>query len=137
MSSKQDASPSHAQSDIGADLYYRTQLDQGSFQIQRCASCERSVFYPRMLCPHCGSDNLTWYTPSGEGEVYSTTIVRRKPEHGGDYNVALIDLKEGVRMMSRVDGIAPDAVQIGMPVKAGVVDGGDGKMVVFTVAGDK
>lgn len=119
-------------SSTGADLYYRTQLDQGNFLIQRCQNCQDSIFYPRMICPHCGSDGLEWFSPSGRGTVYSTTIVRRKPEHGGDYNVALIDLEEGPRMMSRVEGVTPDAVTIGMRVKATVIDGDEGKLVVFS-----
>jgi DUF35 OB-fold domain, acyl-CoA-associated len=64
---------------------------------------------------------LNWIEPSGQGTVYSTTVVRRKPEAGGDYNVALIDLAEGVRLMSRVDDVAPDQVRIGMPVRAQVI----------------
>lgn len=115
----------------GADLHYRTQLDQGNFIIQRCQSCEKAIFYPRMICPHCGSNKLEWFAPSGRGTVYSTTTVRRKPEHGGDYNVSLVDLAEGVRMMSRVEGVSPDAVTIGMQVQAKVVDGDEGKLVVF------
>ncbi len=54
------------------------------------------------------------------GTVYATTCTRRPADKGGDYNVALIDLAEGPRMMSRVEGIAPDKVQIGMKVKARV-----------------
>jgi len=129
-----DATSSSA---VGADKYYRDQLDQGNFLIQRCQSCTTGVFYPRMICPHCGSDKLEWFAPSGNGVVYSTTVVRRKAEQGGDYNVALIDLAEGPRMMSRVEGIAPDAVSIGMPVSARVADGEKGKLVVFTVAETK
>lgn len=121
----------------GAEKHYRDQLEQGNFLIQRCLSCTRGIFYPRMICPHCGSDKLEWIQPSGKGVVYSTTVVRRKPEHGGDYNVALVDLAEGPRMMSRIDGLAPEAVAIGMPVSARVVDGEEGKMVVFTQAEEK
>jgi uncharacterized OB-fold protein len=57
--------------------------------------------------------------------VYSVSIVRRKPEDGGDYNVVLVDLAEGVRLLSRVDGIANEAVKIGMRVhvEVGVADG--------------
>ena len=118
----------------GADKYYREQLEQGNFLIQRCLSCTQGIFYPRMICPHCGSDQLEWFKPSGQGVVYSTTIVRRKPEHGGDYNVALIDLAEGPRMMSRVEGLSPDAVSIGMSVSALITEGEEGKMVIFTQA---
>jgi uncharacterized OB-fold protein len=115
----------------GADLHYRTALNRGSFLIQRCAACARAVFYPRMICPHCGSDELDWIAPSGAGTVYSTTVVRRKPEAGGDYNVALVDLAEGVRMMSRVEGIAPDTVRIGMAVQLRVSTKDGAGFVVF------
>ena len=77
------------------------------------------------MCPHCASTALTWVDASGEGTVHSTTVVARKAEQGGPYNVALIDLDEGVRMMSRVEGVAPDAVAIGQRVAAfiGRIDG--------------
>jgi hypothetical protein len=88
------------------------------------------VFYPRVLCPHCGSERLEWVAPSGRGTVYSTTIVRRKPADGGDYNVCLVDLAEGPRMLSRVAGVAPEEVRIGMAVKARIADG----LVEFTSA---
>lgn len=115
----------------GVEAQYRQALDDGRFLIQRCAGCDRAVFYPRMVCPHCGADKLAWATPDGRGTVYSTTVVRRKPEAGGDYNVALIDLHEGVRLMSRVDGVAPDAVRIGMAVRAQVVQQDGRGLVVF------
>ena len=119
----------------GADFYYHAQLNQGNFLIQRCTSCQRSIFYPRMICPHCGSDQIEWHAPSGRGTVYSTTVVRRKAEQGGDYNVALIDLREGVRMMSRVEGTAPADVHIGMAVQARVADVEGGKLLVFVPRG--
>ncbi|MGY6269884.1 Zn-ribbon domain-containing OB-fold protein [Achromobacter denitrificans] len=115
----------------GAEAQYRQALDQGRFLIQRCASCDRSVFYPRMICPHCGADSLAWVEPDGRGTVYATTVVRRKAEAGGDYNVALVDLREGVRLMSRVEGVAPDAVRIGMAVRAQVAQQDGRGLVVF------
>ena len=107
----------------GPEKIYQDKLAQGIFEIQRCASCARHVFYPRVLCPHCGAGKLDWAAASGRGTVYSTTVVRRKEADGGDYNVALIDLDEGPRMMSRVVTVAPSAVRIGMSVIARVVDG--------------
>ena len=119
----------------GADLQYRTALDRGQFLIQHCAACDRAVFFPRMLCPHCGSLELQWVAPAGAGIVYSTTVVRRKAEAGGDYNVALIDLQEGVRVMSRVEGLPAADVRIGMKVQARVdqVDGHG--LLIFTPQG--
>ncbi len=104
---------------------YEDALSKGRFQIQQCIDCGKHVFYPRVACPYCGSTGLKWIEPSGRGLVYSTTVVRQKPEKGGDYNVALIDLDEGPRMMGRVMDVDPDKVKIGMVVSAhvGLIDG--------------
>ncbi len=112
----------------GADAFYFGKLAQGSFVIPRCTDCGRWHFFPRVLCPHCGSDVLAWQAPCGGGTVYSTTTVRRKE---GDYNVCLVDLDEGPRMMSRVTGIVPDAVRIGMRVRAEIVQEETGPLLVF------
>ena len=115
----------------GPEFAYKEKLAQGRFEMQKCGGCAKHVFYPRVVCPHCGADKLDWVSASGAGVVYSTTVVRRKPEAGGDYNVALIDLAEGPRMMSRVAGVEPAAVKIGMKVKARVVSEKDGPIVEF------
>ena len=118
----------------GPEKLYRDKLAGGRFEIQRCAACAKHVFYPRVLCPHCGAERLEWIAPSGRGTVYSTTVVRRKEADGGDYNVALVDLEEGVRMMSRVAGIAPQAVAIGMRVQARIAGEGEAALVEFVPA---
>ena len=115
----------------GAERHYFAALNDGEFFIQRCNDCQQSIFFPRMLCPHCGCNDLEWFRPSGRGTVYSTTVVRRKAEHGGDYNVALIDLDEGPRMMSRVEAASPETVRIGMKVCARIAESSEGKLVVF------
>lgn len=105
-----------------AERHYFEQLAQGRFVIPRCQACARHHFYPRVICPHCGSDSLRWVEPSGDGVVYSTTVVRNK---GGDYTVCLVDLDEGPRLMSRVVGMPVEAVTIGLRVRARIeaVDG--------------
>jgi uncharacterized OB-fold protein len=117
---------------VGPEKRYFDALNKGIFEIQRCESCDSHVFFPRAMCPRCGSARLTWTAPCGRGTVYSTTTVRRKPEAGGDYNVALIDLDEGVRLMSRVDGVRATDVTIGMQVEAQVRQA-DGKGVLLFV----
>jgi len=123
--------PNPAFEDTGPQKIYFDALKNGVFRIQRCTVCARHVFYPRVLCNHCGSPELSWVDASGNGTVYSTTVVRRKADAGGDINIALIDLEEDVRMMSRVEGMAPEEVRIGMPVKAGIVIEHDQPLVVF------
>ena len=119
----------------GVQARHQAWLDQGRFMIQRCAACGQHVYFPREVCPHCGAADPEWVAPSGLGTVYSTTVVRRKPEAGGDYNVCLVDLDEGVRLMSRVDVQPVDAVQVGQRVKARVLQvEGRGGIVVFDPA---
>ncbi|RUP24814.1 MAG: hypothetical protein EKK45_22970 [Curvibacter sp.] len=119
----------------GVQARHQAWLDQGRFMIQRCAACGQHVYFPREVCPHCGAADPEWVAPSGLGTVYSTTVVRRKPEAGGDSNVCLVDLDEGVRLMSRVDVQPVDAVQVGQRVKARVLQvEGRGGIVVFDPA---
>lgn len=103
---------------------YLVHLAEGRFMIQRSVASGDYVFYPRVMRPGTLDDELEWTEASGDGVVYSTSVVRNRPP-AEDYNVALIDLAEGVRMMSRVVDIAPEAVKIGMKVKArmGEIDG--------------
>nr|WP_231755510.1 OB-fold domain-containing protein [Bordetella sp. N] len=118
----------------GADAEYQKHLAQGEFRIQRCAACHEHVFYPRMLCPHCGSARLDWTRASGDGVVYACSVVKGKPGTGTDYNIVLVDLAEGVRMMSRVQDCPNDAVTIGMAVRARIIEQDGKPLVVFAPA---
>jgi uncharacterized OB-fold protein len=115
----------------GPAARWRESLAAGKLELQVCRSCARQVFPPRALCPHCGGAVLDWRAVSGKGIVYSTTAVRERPEKGGDRNIALVDLAEGARMMSRVEGVAPGRVRIGMRVKARITAAEGGPLLVF------
>ena len=120
----------------GVQAFHQVELDAGRFLIQRCGGCGKHVYFPREACPHCGSAALEWKAPQGTGTVYAVTTVRRKPAEGGDINVSLIDLDEGVRMMSRVDNLAPGTVKIGQRVRARVqVKDGRGLVLFDAVEG--
>ncbi|MFZ0852768.1 MAG: OB-fold domain-containing protein [Hyphomicrobiaceae bacterium] len=94
---------------------YLAHLERDQLAYQWSPQAGRAVFYPRVLCPFSGSDQLEWRVSKGLGTVYSTTVVH--PQDGAPYNVALIDCDEGFRLMSRVEGVAPDEVRIGMRVR--------------------
>ena len=120
----------------GVQAFHQGELDAGRFLLQRCGDCGRHVYYPRESCPHCGSAALEWTAPSGLGTVHAVTTVRRKPADGGDLNVSLIELDEGVRLMSRIENLAPAAVRIGQRVKARVqVKDGRGLVLFDAVEG--
>lgn len=121
--------PTDTDSSFSAERYYFSQLAQGRFTVPKCRACAQLHFFPRLVCPHCGSDDLQWAEPSGEGEVYSTTIVRQKT---GDYTVCLINLAEGPRLMSRVVDVSPESVHIGMRVKARIDTVDEQPLLVFT-----
>lgn len=115
----------------GPEAQWRAHLAAGRFMIQRDPATGTHVFHPRAVAPGTGGA-LEWVEASGRGTVHATTINRRRPEKGGDVHICLVDLAEGPRMMSRVVGIAPDEVRIGMPVRA-KIDRIDGEPAVVFV----
>jgi uncharacterized OB-fold protein len=97
------------------------QKDQLAFQ--RSPSGQ-AIFYHRILESKTGAE-LYWELSKGLGTVYSTTVVYSRDEK--PYNVALIDIDEGYRMMSRVEGIDPEHIRIGMRVQVQMMVFDDGK----------
>ena|SRR5712692_8413968 len=93
---------------------------QGKLLLQRCDQCQRHQFYPRLYCMHCGSASLKWIEASGRGVIYSYTIIHqnKSPEFVQEtpYNVAVVQLEEGPRMMSNIVGISPAELRIDLPV---------------------
>jgi uncharacterized protein len=105
---------------------------EGVLRVQRCVACDRHLFYPRAVCPYCMASDLEWTEASGVGEVHSFTVVHRAPPDYRDevpYVVALVDLDEGVRMMTRLVDVEPGAVTVGMRVE--VVMRGEPRLPYF------
>jgi uncharacterized OB-fold protein len=113
---------------------YLAHLEKGELAYQFSPEANAAIFYPRVICPITGSDRLEWRISKGLGTVYATTVVQ--PVKGDPYNVALIDVDEGFRMMSRVEDIAPLDVRIGLRVKFRVhaAEGDEPPYPVFTPA---
>jgi uncharacterized protein len=111
---------------------YLAHLKRGELGYQFSASLGHAVFYPRMIAPKTGAADLEWRISKGLGTVHATTVVH--PQQGGPYNVCLVDVDEGFRMMSRVEDIPPTAVKIGMRVKFRVhtPEGDEDPYPVFT-----
>jgi uncharacterized protein len=97
--------------------------------IQRSRSTGRHVFYPRVAAPGTGETDLEWVPASGDGTIYSITLNRTREDA---YNVALVDLAEGPRLMSRIEGVDP--APIGTRVKARIVSIDGEPAIVFDVA---
>jgi uncharacterized protein len=117
---------------LGPEAQYQAFLKEGRFRIQRSRSTGQFVFYPRVAAPGTGAADLEWVDASGFGMVYAITVNRSKDS---SYNVALIALDEGPRMMSRVEGV--ETAAIGTRVKARIITVGEGPAVVFDVVDQK
>ncbi|MBK5001382.1 nucleic acid-binding protein [Pseudomonas sp. S31] len=115
----------------GPEAQYLAFLGQGHFMLQRSASTGQHVFYPRTQVPGSGETDLEWVPASGMGTLYALTVNRAR---GGDHNIALVDLDEGVRMMSRIEGHL--SVPIGSRLKARIVDQDGSPVVVFEPAAE-
>jgi uncharacterized OB-fold protein len=85
-----------------------------------------AVFYPRLVAPKTGGA-LEWKVSEGLGTVYATTTLH--PRNGEPYDVSMVDLDEGFRMMSRIENIDPSEVKIGMRVKMRMIPGTDDQPV--------
>ena len=115
---------------------YQRHLRAGQLAYQYSPDAGRAVFFPRLVCPFSGNSELQWRISQGYGTVHATTVVF--PREGEPYNVALIDVDEGFRMMSRVEGLAPQEVRIGMRVRVRIVPqaGEDAPLPLFELAGE-
>lgn len=84
--------------------------------LQWCTSCEAPIFYPREACPRCLGFDLEWRPASGRGSVYAVSV---QPGRGDaeSYAVALVELEEGVRLMTNIVGCPPDEVAVGTAVQ--------------------
>lgn len=88
--------------------------------IQYCKDCRKHIFYPRVHCPFCASENVNWVEASGKGTVYTFTVVENNAPsafiNDMPYVVAVIKLEEGVQMLSNIVGCDPADVTFDMPV---------------------
>lgn len=110
----------------GPEAEYRAHLQAGRFMIQRSRSTGTHNFYPRIAIPGTGEQDLEWVAVSGLATVYAITVNRARD---GAYNLALVDLDEGPRMMTRIDGV--ETVPIGARVRARIIEANGAPLVVF------
>jgi hypothetical protein len=104
------------------DKPYWVNVHEHAMKVQRCESCGTWHFPPRPICAKCQSDKLVWTKVSGRGRVYASTNQYHAflPSYTKDdmpYNVSIIELDEGVRMITNVIGCPVDQVKIGMAVE--------------------
>jgi len=87
---------------------------QGKFLIRGCNSCGKVHWFPRTICPICGSSNTEWREGSGKGTIYTYTVMRRAKE---PYVLAYVELDEGPRMLTNIVDCDFERVDIGQKVQ--------------------
>lgn len=96
-------------------------LKESKILVQECSGCGTLRHIPKELCPSCYSTHYEWHQITGEGEVFTYTVVHRAPtpafQADGPYVIAHVQMDDGVRMIAdlRAD---PETVRTGLPVQA-------------------
>ena len=93
-----------------------------NFVLQWCTHDNIAIFYHREVCPRClRADGLEWRPASGRGQVYAVSVQHAAqvpmPAYESPYAVAIVELDEGVRMLSTVVGCDPESVTVGQQVQ--------------------
>lgn len=106
----------------GISETYWKGLKEKKILIQHCTHCEDTIFYPRIVCPNCGNEDIEFREHGGEGEIYSFTVVHRSFVKGFSkevpYIIALVKLDGGnAKLMTNIVECNENEVEIGMRVK--------------------
>lgn len=99
---------------------------EGRLLVKRCNACGEHHAYPRALCPFCFSEDTVWEEASGQGTIYSFSIMRRAKV---PYAVAYVTLAEGPTIISNIVDAEFDALRIGQPVRLAFRAATDGQPV--------
>jgi uncharacterized OB-fold protein len=94
---------------------------QRRLMLQRCSSCGVYMWPVKPWCVNCGSAGVEWAQASGKGTLYSFALMHQvyHPAFAEEvpYNIAEIDLAEGLRILSNIIGCSNADLQIGMPLE--------------------
>jgi uncharacterized OB-fold protein len=92
---------------------------EGRLSAQRCAGCARFRHPPRPMCPHCHSLEFEVVPLSGHGTLYSYAILHHPQHPAFDYPLvaAIVDLDEGIRLVTNLTGLEPGEIEIGLPLE--------------------
>jgi uncharacterized protein len=111
----------------------------GELRIQRCTDCGVAYFYPRPVCPSCGSTAVEWFTASGRASLYSY-VINHRPARGFEadapYAIAVVQLAEGPRMMANLIDVpaTPEDLVLDMPLRVVFEQRGSISLPQFTPA---
>ena len=86
----------------------------------QCGACKELTAPPRLVCPACGRRELRRVALSGQGTLFSYTTIRVPPvrfQRRAPYQVAVVELAEGIRMTGRLEGVEGEEIALGTPVR--------------------
>ena len=102
--------------------------ENGQLLLNACEDCKRPHWYPRALCPLCGSTRLRWMPASGRGTLYAFSTARKATPA---YTLAYVTLDEGPTLMTNIVDATPESLKIGMPVTVQFQRAQEGRMMPF------
>lgn len=108
---------------MGDQDFFWTGVDQGKLLFQRCSGCGRVRQPAGPMCPECQS--LEWEPQEAAGRgVIRAWIVSKHPTRPDAHPriVILVELENGERLVSNLQGAEPDEVRLGMPVEVAFHD---------------
>jgi len=98
-------------------------LSEGRIMATRCTGCGRLEFPPKADCPECSGKGFEWTAISGRGTLVTYTTIHSAPtgfEDRAPYTIGVVDLEEGGRLLSWVQGTPEAELRVGMPFMAHV-----------------
>ena len=138
MSNSSNTNPAQAQppgfeQDSFASAFPETRefwsgAEAGQLMLNTCDDCHRPHWYPRVICPLCGSTRLRWQQATGKGTLYAFSAARRASPA---YTLAYVQLAEGPTLLTNMVEADPDALVIGMPVQVTFRRAEEGRMMPF------
>lgn len=105
-----------------------TAANEGRFLIRMCTACGRAHWYPRVICPLCGNQDLKWEQSNGKGTVFSYSVMRRVQE---PYVLAYVLLDEGPMLLTNIVDCPPDDVRIDRRVSVSLRRTAEGRCVPY------
>lgn len=109
---------------------YFEHCSAGKLCFQRCVGCSTWRHVPRIQCAQCGSPDWEWAQSSGRGKLFSWTVCHQAMHPGFadevPYTVAVVELEEGVRMVTGLRGVPVESLTLDLPLRVTFEDAGEG-----------
>lgn len=105
---------------------YWEAANEGKLLLRRCLDTGRAYHYPRPHSPFTGSTNTEWIEASGNGTLYSFSVL---PRAQPPYCIAYVELAEGPIMLSNVLTDDFGSLRIGQMVRVRFAPSANGQLV--------